>query len=189
MSVKLSLLGLRAAGALLVLAGCNGDDGDSVATPTPEVTPTVVASPPPEFCPMIDDEVVQSVVALLELDKLSYEQGEPIDMTLRLVNCASAPITRTFPNAQRYDFAAKISDGDEVWRWSSGMSFAEVQGEKTYQPAEQLTFPETWDQLDNEGQPLEPGQYELTTESTGCDESLQNCGSARAALFIEITAP
>jgi hypothetical protein len=137
---------------------------------------------------MIDGEVVQAVVALLELGKLSYEQGEPIDMTVRLVNCASQPITRTFPDAQRYDFAAKTRDGDEVWRWSRGMTFAEVQGEETYQPAEQLTFTETWDQLDNEGQPLEPGQYELTTESTGCDESLQNCGPS-AVLFIEITAP
>jgi hypothetical protein len=137
---------------------------------------------------MIDGEVVQAVVALLELGKLSYEQGEPIEMTVRLVNCASEPITRTFPDAQRYDFATKIRDGDEVWRWSSGMTFAEVQGEETYQPSEQLTFTETWDQLDSEGQPVEPGQYELTVESAGCDESLQSCGP-RAALFIEITAP
>nr|NIR01009.1 hypothetical protein [Gemmatimonadales bacterium] len=75
------------------------------------------------------------MLALLELDKSSYEQGEPIEMTLRLVNCASRPITRTFPDAQRYDFSANMQDGDEVWRWSSGMSFAEVQGEETYQPA------------------------------------------------------
>ena len=201
MPVKMSVLGLIVLGALLGLAACNGDGGDSAATPTPELTPTVevtptadltptvVALPLSELCPVIDGEVVQAVVALLELGKLGYEQGEPIEMTVRLVNCASQPITRTFPDAQRYDFAAKTRDGDEVWRWSSGMTFAEVQGEETYQPAEQLTFPETWDQLDNEGQPLEPGQYELTTESTGCDESLQNCGSAKEVLFIEITAP
>jgi len=187
MSLKMSMLGLTALGALLVLAACNGDDGDSVATPTSEPTPTAVP-PSAELCPKIDGEVVQSVVALLEPDKLSYEQGEPIDMTLRLLNCASQPITRSFPDAQRYDFAAKTRDGDEVWRWSRGMSFAQVQGEETYQPSEQLTFTETWDQLDNEGQPLEPGQYELMTESTGCDGSLQNCGP-RAARIIEITAP
>ncbi len=187
MSVKTFVLVVTGLGILLVLAACNGDGGDSVATPTPEPTPTAVP-PSAELCPRIDGEVAQAVVALLELGKLSYEQGEPIDMTLRLVNCASGPITRTFRDAQRYDFAAKTQDGDEVWRWSSGMIFAEVQGEETYQPNEQLTFTETWDQLDSEGQPVEPGQYELTTESTGCDESLQNCGP-RAALFIEITAP
>jgi hypothetical protein len=193
MLVKRSVLGLMALGALLVLAACNGDGGDSAATPTREPTPTPEATPtavppPAELCPKIDSEVVQSVVALLELDKLSYEEGEPIDMTLRLINCASKPITRTFPDAQQYDFAAKIRDGDEVWRWSSGMSFAEVQSEETYQPGEQLTFLETWDQLDNEGQPVEPGQYQLTAESTGCDDPLQNCGP-RAARIIEITAP
>jgi surface antigen len=190
MPVKTSVLGLMVLGALLVLAACNGDGGDSGATPTSETTPTVVPSPPAEFCPKIDGEVVQSVVALLELDKQTYQyaQGEPIDMTLRLVNCASQPITRSFPDAQRYDFAAKIQDGDEVWRWSSGMDFAQVLGEETYQPGEQLTFSETWDQVDSEGQQVEPGQYELTTESTGCDESLQSCGPT-ASLFIEITAP
>jgi hypothetical protein len=188
MSVKMSVLGLIVLGALLGLAACNGDGGDSVATSTPEPTPTAVASPPPELCPKVEGEVVQSLVALLETDKLSYGQGELLDMTLRLVNCASQPITRTFPDAQRYDFAAMMRDGDEVWRWSGGMAFAEIMGEETYQPGEQVTFTETWDQLDNDGEPLELGQYQLTTESTGCAESLRNCGP-RAALIIEITAP
>lgn len=188
MPVKTFVLAVAALGILLVMAACNGDGDDSVASPTPETTPTAVPSPPPELCPKIDDEVVQSIVALLELDKSSYEQGEPVEMTLRLVNCASGPITRTFSNAQRYDFSAKIRDGDEVWRWADGMAFAEVVGEETYQPAEQLTFTETWDQLDGEGQQVEPGQYELMSESTGCDESLLNCGP-RAVLFVEIAAP
>lgn len=188
MSVKISVLGLMAFGALLAFVACDGDGGDSVATPTSAPTPTAVPSPPPELCPKIDGDVVQSMVALLELDKLSYEQGEPIEMTLRLVNCASRPITRTFPDAQRYDFSAKVQDGDELWRWSDGMAFAEVQGEETFESAEQLTFAETWDQTDGEGQQIEPGQYELTAESTGCDESLQNCGP-EAVRFIEIVAP
>jgi hypothetical protein len=194
MSVKTSLLGLIIVGTLLTLAACNGDGEDSGGTPTPESTrtadstATAVPSPPPDLCPKVDDEVVQSVIAILELDKSNYEQGEPIEITLRLVNCASRPITRTFADAQRYDFSANIQDGDEVWRWSGGMSFAEVEGEETYQPAEQHAFAETWDQLDSEGQQVEPGQYELTTESTGCDESLLNCGP-KAVRFIEITAP
>jgi hypothetical protein len=191
MSVKMSVLAMMVLGAVLGLAACNGnggDGGDAVATPTPDSTPTAVPSPPPDLCPKVDDEVVQSIIAILELDNSSYEQGEPIEMTLRLVNCASRPVTRTFPNAQRYDFSMKILDGDEVWRWSDDMAFAEVLGEETYQPAEQVTFVETWDQLDDEGQQVEPGQYELTTESTGCDESQQNCGPI-AVRFIEITAP
>lgn len=194
MSVKMSVLGLMMMGALLGLAACNGDGDDSGGTPAPESTPTAeatstpVASPPPELCPTIDGEVVQSMVALLELDKSSYEQGEPIEMTLRLVNCASRPITRTFPDAQRYDFSVKIMDGEEVWRWSNDMAFAEVEGAETYEPAEQQAFVETWDQSDDEGEQTKPGQYELATESTGCDESLVNCGP-RAIRFIEITAP
>lgn len=232
MSVKTFVLAVAALGILLVMAACNGDGedgGDSAATSTPEPTATAAGLPPlAEVCPKIDGEVVQSMIALLELDKSTYKQGEPIEMTLRLVNCADGPITRTFPDAQRYEFTAgkqqdamedgtgpvpfgegdcndtTDNDGDtftdasdpdcapppaaDVWRWSSGMTFAEVQGEETYEPGEQLTFTETWDQLDDEGQPVEPGQYLLVTESTGCDESLQNCGP-RASLFIEIRAP
>jgi hypothetical protein len=147
-----------------------------------------VEPPPAELCPRIDGEVVQSVFALLELDRFTYRQGEPIEMTMRLVNCASQPITLTFPDAQRYDFAVKTEGGDEVWRWSSGMSFAEVQGEETLQPSQQITFTETWAQVDDEGQPVEPGKYEITTGSTGCDEASRSCEPS-AALFVEIVAP
>ena len=183
---KTFVLACAALATLLALAACNGDGGDSVATPAPESTPTAVPSAA-ELCPKTNGEAVQTVVGRLELGKSSYEQGELIDMTLRLINCASQPITRIFPDAQRYDFAAKAADGDEAWRRSNGMNFAQVRREETYEPAEQVTFRETWDQLDNEGQAVEPGQYELTAESSGCDESLQNCGP-RAALIIEITA-
>jgi surface antigen len=188
---KTIVLVLMVVAALLVLAACNGDgedDGEGTPAPTTEATPSVAASPPSELCPRIDDEVIQAMVALLELDTQRYEQGEPIEMTLRLINCASQPITRTYPDAQRYDFSAKAEGGDEVWRWSDDVPFAEVLGEETYQPGEQLTFAETWDQLGSDGQAVALGQYELTAEDVGCDESLQNCGS-RGVLFIEITAP
>lgn len=188
MSVKAILLGVIVIGTVLGFAACNSDGGDDDATATSESTSTAVPSPPPELCPKIDNEVVQAMVALLELDKSSYKQGKAIEMTLRLVNCASKPITRIFPNAQRYEFSVKIEDGDEIWRWSDDMAFEEVEAEETYQPAEQITFVETWDQLDGKGKQVKPGRYELTVESTGCDESLQNCGP-KAVRFIEITAP
>jgi hypothetical protein len=188
MSVKTILLGFMVVGAVLGLAACNGENGDGGTTPTSDSTSTAVPSPPPELCPKLDDEVVQSMVAVLEVDKSSYKQGKPIKMTLRLVNCASKPITRNFPDAQRYDFSVKKKDGDEVWRWSKGMAFEEVEAEETYQPAEQVTFVETWDQLDDKGKQVKPGQYEVTAESTGCDKSLENCGP-KAIRYIKITAP
>ena len=144
--------------------------------------------PPPEVCPRIDDEVGQAVIADLEIEQTSYEAGEPIKMTLRVVNCASRPITRSFPDAQRYDFSVKGERGIEVWRWSKGMTFAEVLEEVTFEPGDEVTFSETWDQLDDEGEPVQPGQYELGGESTGCDETLLNCGPSSARV-IEIVAP
>lgn len=193
MTSKKHMLMLLPFAALLALAACNGggDDGDQDggASATPEATATLVPSPPPEVCPKIDDEVVQSMVALLEIDQGSYTQGDAIDMTLRLINCASRPITRNYTSAQRYDFVVATEDGDELWRWSEGMTFDEIEATVTYQPSEELTFSESWDQTNNdEGQAVEPGQYQLSAESSGCDESLQNCGPA-AARFIDIVAP
>lgn len=192
----LLLLALVCLAAVLALAACNrGDDDDgngtddgATATPGSVESPTPVPSPPLELCPTIDGEVVQAVFAALELEETEYQRGEPVEMTLRLTNCASAPITRIFQTEQRYEFTVFNEDGEEIWRWSEGMEFANTQDEQTFQPNEQQTFVEVWDQTDNAGEPVEPGLYQISVESTGCDESLQDCGPL-AARFIEITAP
>lgn len=196
MSIRRAVLIAMVLAGALILAACVGGGEEAEPTPTvaaPTPTPTVTPVPPEleRLCPKIDGEIVQAVVALLEIDKPQYVQGEPIEMTLRLVNCAGRPITRTFPDAQRYDFIVRKADaeeGEEVWRWSAGMAFAEVEGEETFQPGQQVTFTEIWEQVDSEGNPVEAGQYELVAESTGCDESLQNCGP-RASRTIDIVLP
>lgn len=190
------ILAVAAAAALVMFAACgggNGGDGDGSngdnetpsASEEPEVTPT--ASPTSQLCPKVDDEVVQAIVAALEITNNSFEQGQPIEMTVRLTNCADDAIAKTFPSAQRYDFVAKTEAGDELWRWSHGMAFAQTKGEETMEPGEQVTFTETWDQTDNDGNQVPAGAYQITGESTGCDENGESCGPS-ALRFIEITA-
>jgi hypothetical protein len=201
--VRRLILVLLSVGAALVLAACDGNGAKTpAATPPANGTPAVssptasaspapaspaAASPVPDVCPTLDGEVPQTVIARLEVEKDTYELGEPIEMTLRIANCATEPITRTFADEQRYDFSAREVGGVEVWRWSRGMDFAETLGEVTLEPEQEVTFSETWDQVDDEGQQVKAGEYELRGESTGCDEALLNCGPSSARV-VEIVA-
>ena len=200
------VFGLLGLGTALAISGCGGagdskepvspaataagtPTGTAAGTPTgtPAGTPAVLPPSVLELCPEVDGETVQAPVAFLSFDKESYELGDAVEITLRIINCASVPLTRSFPSSQKYDFSATPLGGTEVWRWSSGMTFDEPL-DVTMQPGEEFTFSETWHQVDNEGQPVEAGEYELRGESTGCDRGLQTCGPS-AARVIEIVSP
>jgi hypothetical protein len=192
MSMKIWMPALAAILALAVLAACDnsksddGGDGEATPTATAEASATgPAASPAPEECPVVEDEVVEGMFVVLELAKEEYAAGEPVEMTMRLFNCASRELTRHFPTEQRYDFHVSEAGGDEVWRWSRGEEFAEEEGEETYAPAEEVAFEATWEQTDNDGQPVAPGSYEIGAESSGCDETLATCGPSTVAI-IEI---
>jgi hypothetical protein len=71
---------------------------------------------------------------VLKTDKETYGQGEPIKLTLHVINRGTEPVTLHFLSAQRYDVAVKNLEGQEIWRWSNGQMFAQVMGEETLQP-------------------------------------------------------
>lgn len=71
----------------------------------------------------------------LEADKGTYTQGEPITLTLRVVNRSPQPVSLHFRDTQRYDFTMKDPQGHQVWRWSADRVFAQVLGEETLRPA------------------------------------------------------
>lgn len=172
---------------VLLAQACDGDDGTATPTP-PRESPTVAPSPPSALCPIIDGQVVQGVVAVLDLKDTTFAAGEPVEMTMKLINCANSAVKRVYSTEQRYDFSVRVADGDEVWRWSDGKTFSDQQSEVTLESGQEVTTVETWDQVSGDGQPVAPGSYEITAGSTGCDESLQNC-EALATKVIEITAP
>lgn len=187
---ELGLAATRRLGFLLpfllavAIVACNGDERES----EPDVRDGTPAFSPPAGCPMIDGEIAAAMVARLDVDKTSYERGEPVEMTLRLINCADEPVTRHFPDGQTYDFKVFDEAGFEIWRWGRGMMFDQELREETFQPGEEITFVEAWDQTDNDGEQVPEGRYELRGESSGCDSSLLSCGPASARV-VEIVAP
>jgi Intracellular proteinase inhibitor len=78
---------------------------------------------------------------LLRANKAVYAEGEPLELTLEVVNRSPRPVTLQFRDSQRYDFLIRNAQGQEVWRWSAGQMFAQMLGEETLAPdGENLTY-------------------------------------------------
>ena len=102
------------------------------------------------------------VTATVTTDRQSYSVGETVRFTLTVTNTGSSPVTVILPSGQRYDFVVRSSGGAEVWRWSYGRAFTLIYGEQTLDPGQTLTYSETWDQRNNNGQQVPAGQYRVT---------------------------
>ena len=72
---------------------------------------------------------------VLIADKVIYTPGEPIMLTLRVINDASKAVSLNFPTAQRFDLLVQNQQGREVWRWSGGRFFAQMLGTEVLKPS------------------------------------------------------
>ncbi len=70
----------------------------------------------------------------MSTDKMDYDVGEPIMMTLKIFNHTEEEITFHFNTGQRYDFIIEDEEGSKIWRWSQDMMFTMVLGEETLGP-------------------------------------------------------
>jgi hypothetical protein len=185
------LLSLIAGGLLLVaLAGAcdgGGNGGQPSATATGAAstpTATAVASPTATGPPFPFEGPVG-------IDLTTYgvfhNQGEPILLTITVA--AGEPITLYYRTTQRYEIVITDQADEEVWRWSKDKSFGQVLEEVTLEENETLVFSETWDQRDNDGQPVPPGNYTVTATSLHCDANHENCGQLSASATLQVRAP
>lgn len=102
------------------------------------------------------------ITLMVELDMPGQVKvGEPVTMKLIVRNEGDEPITLRFNTGQRYDFIVRDMEGNVVWQWSRDKAFIQVIGEVTIQPNGELTFVETWTQVDNEGNKVGAGEYEV----------------------------
>jgi intracellular proteinase inhibitor BsuPI len=74
------------------------------------------------------------LILLLTADKTVYAEGEPVELTLQVVNRGPRPVTLQFRDSQRYDFLIRNAQGQEVWRWSADQMFAQMLGQETLSP-------------------------------------------------------
>jgi hypothetical protein len=81
------------------------------------------------------------VSLVLKANKATYTKGEPLALTLQVVNQSPRAVRLHFRDAQRYDVVVQDAQGGAMWRWSASQMFAQVRGEESLQPAGgQLTY-------------------------------------------------
>jgi hypothetical protein len=116
------------------------------------------------------------VSLLLRADKEVYAQGEPLELTLEVMNHSARPVTLKFRTAQRYDLLIHNAQGQEVWRWSAERMFAQMLGQETLAPAGgKLTYHVV------QGETLPRGSYTVIGVVPAVDARL----SARLQIMIQ----
>lgn len=82
------------------------------------------------------------------------ESGEGVSLTLVVRNLSEEGRTLELASSQTYDFVAFEKDGEEVWRWSSGMMFTQVIGSVTIQARGSKVYKVSWSMAG-----FQPGTY------------------------------
>ena len=171
---------LAALAAVLVVASACGEDGEE-----PSPSPTGVATPTPSATPTFPFEGPIGID--LTTFGAFFEQGETIQLGITVA--VREPMTLYYRTSQRYDLAVVNSEGQEVWRWSRDRTFAQVTEEVPLEANEMLSFAETWEQGDNDGQQVPLDNYQIVAESSHCDASYENCGQLTTSATIQIRPP
>ena len=70
--------------------------------------------------------------------------GDTVRFELHITNSTAAPVAVSFGSAQRYDFVVTRGNGEELWRASSGMMFAQVAATETLSAGETKRFEASW---------------------------------------------
>ncbi len=164
----------------VLLVACGGDDdgdadgspvnsGESTRTPagTPIDSPAGTSGLPVE-CTVGEGQ--RGLLADLEFsgDDGLFDEGEDIEMTLTLINCADNEVRLSFPTTQRYEVSIEDEAGIEVWNSSDDKAFSQVTGEETIATGETIVYTETWEQEDSQGEQVPPGTYRVSALSVGC---------------------
>ncbi|KPJ51449.1 MAG: hypothetical protein AMJ38_00430 [Dehalococcoidia bacterium DG_22] len=172
------LVALLAALAAVLVIACACGEGEEEPSPSPTAVATPTPSPTPGF-------PFEGPVGIdLSTFGAFFEEGKPVQLGITVA--VRDPMTLYYRTSQRYDLAVVNSEGQEVWRWSRDRAFAQVTEEVSLGTNEMLTFPETWDQRDNDGQQVPVENYQIVAESSHCDANYENCGQLTTSATILI---
>lgn len=91
-----------------------------------------------------------------------FAPGEPVTLELQVRNRLGTSAAVQFPSGQQFDFVVLASGTRRVvWQWSRGRAFIQALTEIVFAPGETRLFTVIWPQLDDSGQPVPPGRYEV----------------------------
>ncbi|MDW8320134.1 MAG: BsuPI-related putative proteinase inhibitor [Armatimonadota bacterium] len=90
------------------------------------------------------------------------EPGKPVVFILEVRNVSGAPIELRFSSGKQYDVLVyKQGEWSERWRWSRDKAFTMAFTSIRLNFGEVKRFRVEWDQRDNEGRQVPPGNYRV----------------------------
>jgi hypothetical protein len=90
-----------------------------------------------------DRRNVNSITVTFTATPSKARPGQPVRLTIRLLNNAGTEQALVFNTGQRYDFWV-TSGGREVWRWSAGQMFTQEVTKQKLQGQTGVSFSESW---------------------------------------------
>ena len=88
--------------------------------------------------------------------------GTPVPMLLRLSNDGPAADLVLQGRPVSFDLVVTSSDGTEVWRRLAHAVIPAILALRRLGPGESLEWRDSWDQVDDQGHPVPPGEYLIT---------------------------
>lgn len=90
------------------------------------------------------------------------EVGKPVVFILEVRNVSGAPVELRFSSGKQYDVLVyKQGEWGERWQWSRGKSFTMAFSSIRLNFGEVKRFRVEWDQRDNDGRQVPPGDYRV----------------------------
>jgi hypothetical protein len=179
--IRAALLPLTALvlGLGFVLSACSSSAGDTTPTATGSGSPSgSPAGGSPTEMPAAECAPAQGMGLVSQVafntsggspaGGGTFDPGQPIEITLILVNCGNADSTLYFPSTQRYSFYIQDPQGNEVWRSSDGKVYGQTEGTEILSSNKTQRYTETWDQKDKTGAQVPSGLYRVSAFSVGC---------------------
>ena len=94
----------------------------------------------------------------IEVDgQVSY--GNAVRMKLTLRNVSDEPVSFVTGGRPPHDFVVSTPDGEQIWHWKCAKIIQQPLDSRSLEPGEKLEFTGEWEQVDNRGEPVPPGNY------------------------------
>ncbi|MEW6382136.1 MAG: BsuPI-related putative proteinase inhibitor [bacterium] len=116
----------------------------------------------------LDDSVGQraSLAVDIQTDKVQYAPGECVLVSFTVINTGSEPVVLNFSSGRQVDFSVVDMSGIEVWRSSRHALYIQALTSMELQPGEVEEFQEEWPQVNNSGEQVSPGIYQVIGQLT-----------------------